>query len=73
MSIVSGLKYRITNVRFELALHLSEEDDKFIVGEPISDSPRQWVRIPVSSNSACRFTNNISVDPSVLTRRHGHY
>ncbi|KAN0133453.1 hypothetical protein V8E53_008621 [Lactarius tabidus] len=42
MSVVSGQKYRITNVRFELALHLSEDDDKFIVGEPISDSPRQW-------------------------------
>ncbi|KAF8273960.1 hypothetical protein EI94DRAFT_974093 [Lactarius quietus] len=42
MSVVSGQKYRITNVRFDLALHLSEDDDKFIVGEPIADSPRQW-------------------------------
>jgi hypothetical protein len=49
MSIVSGQKYRITNVRFDLALHLSEDDDKFIVGEPVSDSPRQWVRIHVPS------------------------
>ena len=49
MSIVSGQKYRITNVRFDLALHLSEDDDKFIVGEPIADSPRQWVRIHVPS------------------------
>jgi hypothetical protein len=44
MSIVSEQKYRITNVRFELALHLSEDDGKFIVGEPVADSPRQWVR-----------------------------
>jgi hypothetical protein len=51
MSVVSGQKYRITNVRFELALHLSEDDDKFIVGEPISDSPRQWVRIHVPSTA----------------------
>lgn len=49
MSIVSGQKYRITNVRFDLALHLSEDDDKFIVGEAIADSPRQWVRIHVPS------------------------
>jgi hypothetical protein len=57
MSIVSEQKYRITNVRFELALHLSEDDGKFIVGEPVADSPRQWVRAYVSLNSACRCTN----------------
>ena len=44
MSIVSEQKYRITNDRFGLALHLSEDDGKFIVGEPVADTPRQWVR-----------------------------